>query len=184
MSDVTLILQQIDRGDSEATQRLLPLVYEELKKLAATKMINERSDHTLQATALVHEAYLRLVDAQQVQRWESRGHFFAAAAEAMRRILVDHSRRKSSLKRGGDRQRVEADAFAANSLVDSDLLIDIDEGITRKAEEDPMLAELVKLRLFAGFSVTEAGKLLGMSRSVAYQNWKYIRTWIAANYPN
>lgn len=183
MSDVTLILQQIDRGDSEATERLLPLVYDELKKLAATKMLHERSDHTLQATALVHEAYLRLVDAQKVQQWESRGHFFSAAAEAMRRILVDHARRKSSRKRGGDFQRLDADELAAGQLFDPDLLIDIDEGISRLAEEDPKLAEFVKLRLFAGFSVTESGKLLGMPRHVAYQNWKYIRTWIAANYP-
>ena len=180
MSDVTQILQQIERGDPEATERLLPLVYEELRKLAAAKMLGERPDHTLQATALVHEAYLRLVNAQQVQRWDSRGHFFSAAAEAMRRILVDHARGKSSRKRGGDLKRVNADALAATSLTDPDLLLDIHEGINRLAEEDPKLAELVKLRLFAGLSMIEAGEMLGMSRDVTYQNWKYIRTWFAA----
>jgi RNA polymerase sigma factor (TIGR02999 family) len=182
MSEVTQILHQIDRGDPEATEQLLPLVYEELKKLAATKMLVERPNHTLQATALVHEAYLRLINAQQLQRWDSRGHFFAAAAEAMRRILIDHARKRSARKRGGESQRVEAEHLAIADLVDYDLLIDVDECITRLAEEDSTLAQFVKLRLFAGFSVTEVGELLGMPRHVAYEDWKYIRTWIAANY--
>ena len=183
MSDVTQILQQLEQGDTEATDRLLPLVYEELKHMAAAKMASERPDHTLQATALVNEAYLRLVDAEQVQPWESRGHFFSAAAEAMRRILVDHARRKSSQKRGGKYQRVDTDQLTAGALTDPDLLIDIDEGISRMAKEDPKLAELVKLRLFAGLSVSESGELLGISRDTAYQNWKYVRTWFAANDP-
>jgi RNA polymerase sigma factor (TIGR02999 family) len=182
MPAVTQILNEIDRGSPEATEQLLPLVYDELKKLAASKMLAERSDHTLQATALVHEAYLRLVSARQVQRWESRGHFFSAAAEAMRRILVEHARRRASQKCGGNRQRLDAEQLAIAPLVDPDLLIDIDCCITRLSVEDPTLAELVKLRLFAGFSVTEAGKLLRMPRHVAYENWKYIRTWMAANY--
>lgn len=181
MSDVTQILQQIQRGDPEATERLLPLVYDELKKLAATKMIAERTDHTLQATALVHEAYLRLVDAQQIQRWDSRGHFFSAAAEAMRRILIESARRKSSRKRGGDYQRMDAHALNAHALTDPDLLIDMHEGIIRLAQEDSKLAELVKLRLFAGLSVTEAGEMLGMTRSTAYKNWNYVRIWFAAS---
>lgn len=181
MSDVTQILQQIERGDPEASERLLPLVYEELKKLATAKMLGERPDHTLQATALVHEAYLRLVDAQQVQRWDSRGHFFSAAAEAMRRILIDSARRKNCLKRGGEPQRVSADAadLVATPATNPDLLLDIDSAITRLAEQDPEAAELVKLRLFAGLSVTEAGQMLGMSRTLAYQNWKYVRAWFA-----
>lgn len=181
MSDVTQILRQIEGGDPQATERLFPLVYEELKKLAAAKMIAERPDHTLQATALVHEAYLRLLNAQQVQRWDSRGHFFSAAAEAMRRILIESARCKSSLKRGGDYRRVEAGALAAGALSDPDLLLDIHQGIIRLAEENPQLAELVKLRLFAGLSVTEAGEMLGMPRNLAYQNWKYIRIWFAAS---
>jgi RNA polymerase sigma factor (TIGR02999 family) len=185
MSDVTQILQQIERGDPEASERLLPLVYEELKKLATAKMLGERSDHTLQATALVHEAYLRLVDAQQVRRWESRGHFFSAAAEAMRRILIESARRKNSGKRGGSQQRVQQDLdVAATTGTDPDLLLDIDAGLTRLSETDPEVAELLKLRLFAGLSVSEAGEMLGMSRSAAYRNWEYVRSWFAVHHPN
>lgn len=184
MSEVTLIQDEIVRQTPEATEELLPLVYDELKKLAASRMLGERSDHTLQATALVHEAYLRLLSAQQVQRWESRGHFFAAAAEAMRRILIDHARRKTSQKRGGGGNRLDCEHLTAKTLVDPDLLIDIDACITELAAEDATLAELVKLRMYAGLSVTEAGKMLGMPRHVAYENWKYIRTWMAANYPD
>jgi len=180
MSDVTQILQQIDRGDPAAAERLLPLVYEELKKLAATKMIGERPDHTLQATALVHEAYLRLVDAQQVRRWDSRGHFFSAAAEAMRRILIDSARRNRCLKCGGEQRRLPVEALdVATNADDPNLLLDIDAGLSRLAEEDSEAAELAKLRLFAGLSVSEAGEMLGMSRSTAYENWKFIRSWFA-----
>ncbi len=184
MSDVTQILQRIERGDPAATERLLPLVYDELKRLAAAKMVSERSDHTLQATALVHEVYMRLVDAQHVQRWESRGHFFSAAAEAMRRILIESARRKASRKHGGDCPRLPAEHLddAATIANDPDLLLDIDAGLTRLAKEDPEAAELVKLRLFAGLSVTEAGEMLGMSRKLAYQNWKYVRSWFAAHW--
>ena len=179
MSDVTLILQKIEQGDPEAAQRLMPLVYDELKKLAAAKMIGERPDHTLQATALVHEAYLRLVDAQQVQRWDSRGHFFSAAAEAMRRILIESARRRNSRKRGGDSRRVALESLdvAATTAGDPDLLLDIDTRLSRLGEEDPQAAELVKLRLFAGLSVTQAGEMLGMSRASAYENWVYVRSW-------
>lgn len=179
MSEVTQLLQQIDRQDPAATERLFPLVYEELKRLAARRMSDERANHTLQSTALVHEAYVRLMDAQQVHRWESRGHFFAAAAEAMRRILIESARRKKALKRGGDRQRVTYEFTAAAS--DPDLILDIDAGLVRLAEEDPEMAEMLKLRLFGGLSVTDAGEMLSMSRSVAYRNWDYIRSWFAVN---
>jgi RNA polymerase sigma factor (TIGR02999 family) len=183
MSEVTQILLELDPGNPLATERLLPLVYEELKRLAAAKMASEQPGHTLQATALVHEAYLRMVDAQRVQRWDSRGHFFSAAAEAMRRILIESARCKHSLKRGGDRQRIAIENvdLPATNASDPDLLLDIDAGVSDLAEEDSELAELVKLRLFAGLSVTEAGKMLGMSRTTAYQNWDYIRSWFAVH---
>ncbi len=182
MSDVTQILERIERGDPAAAERLLPLVYDELKRLAAAKMVGERPDHTLQATALVHEAYLRLVDVPQVEHWASRGHFFAAAAEAMRRILIASAHRRNSRKRGGDRQRVEIEELdlAATTSSDPELLLDIDASLCRLAEEDANMAEFVKLRLFAGLSVAEAGEMLGMSRSVAYRNWDYIRSWFTA----
>lgn len=183
MSDVTRILQRIERGDPAAAERLLPLVYDELKKLAATRMIGERPDHTLQATALVHEAYVRLVDAQQVQRWDSRGHFFSAAAEAMRRILIESARHKKREKHGGDALHVGLEDLdvAATMAHDADLLLDLDTWLCRLAEEDPEAAELLKLRLFAGLSVSEAGELLGMSRTVAYRNWEYVRAWFAVH---
>ena len=179
MSDVTQILQKIERGDPAATERLLPVVYDELKRMAAVKLFDERPDHTLQSTALVHEAYLRLVDARQVRRWESRGHFFAAAAEAMRRILVDSARRKKRKKRGGEYRRVGSEQLelVATMADEPDLLLDIDAGLSRLAQEDPEVAELVKLRLFAGLSITEAGKMLGMSRAQAYKNWQFVRAW-------
>ena len=183
MPDVTQILEQIERGDPAAAERLLPLVYEELRKLAATRMLDERPDHTLQATALVHEAYLRLVGAQQVQRWDSRGHFFSAAAEAMRRILIESARRTHSGKRSNRKQRLAIEDLdvAATTAGDPDLLLDIDAGLSRLAEEDSEAAELLKLRLFAGLSVGQAGALLGMSRSAAYRNWDYIRSWFAVH---
>jgi RNA polymerase sigma factor (TIGR02999 family) len=184
MANVTQILGQIQRGDPAAAERLLPMVYDELKGLATVKMFAERPDHTLQATALVHEAYVRLVDAQRVQRWDSRGHFFSAAAEAMRRILVESARRRNSRKRGGNCRRVGVEDldFAATMDRDPDLLLDIDAGLARLAEEDPEVAQLVKLRLFAGLSVSEAGEMLGMSRSAAYRNWDYIRSWFAVHF--
>ncbi len=184
MSDVTQILNRIEHGQGQSDQDLFPLVYAELRRLAAGKMSFERSDHTLSATAWVHEAYVRLVDRTSSCRWDNRGHFFAAAAEAMRRILIDHARRRSSQKRGGGVRRVDADLFAASVLSDADLLVDVDEGISRLAEEDPEAAQLIKLRLYAGLSVSEAGKLLGMSRTSAYANWKYIRSWFAVHYSN
>ena len=142
-------------------------------------MASERPDHTLQPTALVHEAYVRLVDTEEARHWESRKHFFAAAAEAMRRVLIDHARGHAAGKRGGNRRRIEADDFAAQMTADTDLLLDLDEGLSRLAEEEPQAAELVKLRLFAGLSVTEAGDLLGLSRTAAYRNWDFVRSWFA-----
>ncbi len=183
MSDVTQILQKIERGDSAANERLLPLVYDELKRMAAAKMFEERPDHTLQTTALVHEAYLRLVDARQLRQWQSRGHFFAAAAEAMRRILVDSARRRNSKKRGGEHRRVGSEHLecVATMTDEPDLLLDIDAGLSRLAEDDPEVAELVKLRLFAGLSITDAGKMLGMSRTQAYKNWQFVRAWFTVD---
>lgn len=179
MSDVTEILSKIDAGDAAAADQLLPLVYKQLRELAASRMLNERPDHTLQGTALVHEAYLRLVGSENGQSWENRGHFFAAAAESMRRILVESARAKKSQKRGGDKQRVELQDFVDSDAGNPDMLLDLDEGLSRLAQNDGETAELVKLRLFAGLSVTEAGRALGMSRSTAYENWEFARAWFA-----
>ena len=175
MSDVTQILSAIEEGDPHAAEQLLPLVYEELRRLAALRLAHEMSGQTLQATALVHEAYLRLVDVQQAQPWNSRGHFFAAAAEAMRRILVEQARRKQADKRGGRRRRVPLeDADAAYTPPDDDLLA-IDEALTRLAGEDPQAARLIQLRFFGGLSVAEAAEIIGLSRSSAYEHWAYAK---------
>ena len=179
MTDVTQILSAIEQGDPSAADKLLPLVYDQLRELAAARMFNERADHTLQATALVHEAYLRLVDVEKAAHWDSRGHFFSAAAEAMRRILVESARAKKSQKRGGDRLRIEWQDFVDCDADTPGMLLDLDEGLSRLAEEDAPSAELVKLRLFAGLSVTEAGEALGMSRTTAYENWEFARSWFA-----
>ncbi|MCI0333719.1 MAG: ECF-type sigma factor, partial [Planctomycetes bacterium] len=165
MSEVTQLLAAIDQGDSQATAQLLPLVYDELRALAARKLSQEKPGQTLQATALVHEAYLRLVDVDQAQQWNGRGHFFAAAAEAMRRILVENARRKARQKHGGELHRVElAEADFATTASDERLLA-IHEALDRLALEDRQAAELVKLRFFAGFSITEAAELIGISRT-------------------
>ncbi len=177
MSDVTQILSRIDAGDPRAAEELLPLVYDELRKLAAARMKNERPDHTLQATALVHEAYLRLVDAPQ--SWESRGHFFAAAANSMRQILVSSARAKKSLKRGGANEQVDLEALPAASQLDPEMILDLDQSLDSLAEEDAQAAELVKLRLFAGLSVSDAGQALSLSRTAAYECWQYARVWFA-----
>ena len=182
MSDVTEILSKIEAGDANAADGLLPMVYNQLRELAAARMLHERPDHTLQGTALVHEAYLRLVGSPSGQSWENRGHFFAAAAEAMRRILVDSARAKKSQKRGGDRQRLELDDFVGNDPENPDMLLDLDDGLSQLALEDAESAELVKLRLFAGLSVTEAGQALGMSRSTAYENWEFARSWFVIKF--
>jgi RNA polymerase sigma factor (TIGR02999 family) len=181
MSNVTQILSAIEQGDSHAAAQLLPLVYDELRKLAATKLAQEKPGQTLQATALVHEAFLRLVDAEAVPHWEGRGHFFAAAAEAMRRILIDQARRKHSRKRGGNLRRVELDAgallAAAEDHAAGDMLA-LDEALSQFESEDPLKARLVKLRYFAGLSVAQAAEALGISTATAKRHWIYARSWL------
>jgi RNA polymerase sigma factor (TIGR02999 family) len=180
MNDVTRILSAIDQGDPLAAEQLLPLVYDELRQLAAQKLAHETPGQTLQATALVHEAYLRLVDVKQPQHWESRGHFFAAAAEAMRRILIDNARRKHSKKRGGDRRRAELDAdalLAAPEQAAEDLLA-LDEALGQLESEDALKARLVKLRYFAGLSLQDAAAALGISLASAKRHWVYARSWL------
>ncbi len=174
MTDVTRILNAIERGDAKATDELLPLVYEELRLLAAQKLSHEVPGQTLQATALVHEAYLRLVGSEP-QNWNSRGHFFAAAAEAMRRILVESARRKGSLKRGGQLRR--ADLPAAEPITEGapEDLLALDEALQKLAQTDPLKADLVKLRYFAGLTLEEAAQALGVARSTAGEHWAYAR---------
>jgi len=180
MSEVTRILSAIEHGDPHAAEQLLPLVYEELRKLAAQKLAQERPGQTLQATALVHDAYLRLVEVNEVQHWDSRGHFFAAAAEAMRRILIDNARRKRRPKHGGDRRRVDLDAAASVADVPAEDLLALDEALTKLAAEEPIKAKLVTLRLFAGLSVPEAAKVLGLATRTAERYWTYARVWLYA----
>lgn len=175
---MTQILGRIDQGDPAAARELLPLVYQELRKLAAAKMIREHSGQTLQATALVHEAYLRLVDRDQSQRWDGRGHFFVAAAQAMQRILVENARRKGRLKAGGEHQRVElSDGIAASPGPSLDVIA-LDEALTRFEQLEPRKAQLVRLRYFAGLTLEEAARLLGISSSTADNDWAYARAWL------
>ncbi len=197
MADVTRILCDIEKGDSAAAEQLLPLVYDELRKLAAVKLAAEKPGQTLTATALVHEAYLRLVGSQpsqgggqehpsggpgppEAQRWDSRGHFFAAAAEAMRRILVENARRKQRLKHGGRRERVELDSACAVTAEPSLDLLALDEALARLAADDPMKAELVKLRYFAGLTMPQAAQALGISLATAQRHWSFARSWLYA----
>lgn len=180
MSEITRVLSKIESGDLQASRELMPLVYEELRRLAAARMASERPDHTLQATALVHEAYVRLVNGDNSQDWNSRGHFFSAAAEAMRRILVESARNKKSLKRGGGRERVDLEEGIEQTIASSpQQLLEVSDALDRLDEDDPDAAALVKLRLFAGLSVEEAGQVLGMARSTAYNNWDFARAWFA-----
>ena len=177
MSDVTRILNAIERGDAKATDELLPLVYEELRLLAAQKLAHETPGQTLQATALVHEAYLRLIgDAPQT--WENRGHFFGAAAEAMRRILVENARRKKREKHGGDRRRLDLGTVDPALEGPSDDVLAVDEAIEKLAQEDPDAARLVKLRYFSGLTVAEAAAVLGLSLRTAEREWAYARAWL------
>jgi RNA polymerase sigma factor (TIGR02999 family) len=178
MSDVTRILSEIESGDPSRADQLLPLVYEELRRLAAARLAHEKPGQTLQATALVHEAYVRLVDQTTPQHWDGRGHFFAAAAEAMRRILVERARRKQAEKHAGSLVRVElsdADVLTRGSPAE---IVALDDALAVLARDEPAAADLVKLRIFADFSVEEAGKLLGMSRATAYRHWTYARAWL------
>jgi RNA polymerase sigma factor (TIGR02999 family) len=177
MSDVTRILAAIEEGDSQAIDQLLPALYEELRQLAAQRLSREKPGQTLQATALVHEAYLRLVGTDN-QGWRSRTHFFAAAAEAMRRILIDNARRKKSLKRGGGRQRLQLDEVALLDDSRSDEILALDDALEKLAQADKIKADLVKLRYFAGLTAGQAAKMLGISRSKADELWAYARAWL------
>lgn len=178
MSDVTRILTQIDDGDPLASERLLPLVYDELRRLAAQKLTREKPGQTLQATALVHEVYIRLVDVERSAHWNSRGHFFGAAAEAMRRILIEQARRKGALKAGGGRQRVDlsdVDPEIAGPQVD---LLALDEALKKLERKEPRKAELVKLRFFAGLTNQQAAEALGVSASTTDNDWAYAKSWL------
>jgi len=177
MSDVTRLLDAAAAGDRRAAADLLPLVYGELRTLAAARMAAEKPGHTLDATALVHEAYLRLVGDQ---RFDGRGHFFAAAAAAMRRILVNHARDRKRLKRGGGQVRLELLDQIGSLAEDPDLVLSLDDLLTRLAEEDAAAAQVAHLHLFGGLSVEKAGEEMGLSRAVAYRNWKYARAWLRA----
>jgi RNA polymerase sigma factor (TIGR02999 family) len=178
MSDVTRILKSIEDGDPQAADELLPLVYDELRKLAAAKMAHEKPGQTLQATALVHDAYIRLVDIEKAQHWNSRGHFFAAAAEAMRRILVDSARTKQSKKRGGDWHRVSLDQAGQLKSVDADQLLLLDDALEQLRKNDDLGARLVELRYFAGLSVEEAAEAIGIAAATAYRHWSFARAWL------
>jgi len=177
MPDVTHILSAIEHGDAQAAEQLLPQVYDELRKLAAQKLAQEKPGQTLQATALVHEAYVRLVDVDKAQHWNSRGHFFAAAAEAMRRILVERARSKARDKHGGEWERVDFEKLDVTTSVSPDQLVALDDALTRLATLDHLAGELVKLRYFAGMALEQAATLLGISTATAYRHWAYARAW-------
>jgi RNA polymerase sigma factor (TIGR02999 family) len=178
MSDVTRILSAIDEGDPRAAEQLLPLVYDELRKLAAQKLAQEPPGQTLQATALVHDAYLRLVDTDTNPHWNSRGHFFAAAAEAMRRIMIDQARRKQSQRQGGTRRRRELSDEDLVAMPLDDELLDLDEALSRLNAADPQAAEIVKLRVFAGMTIEEVAEVQGISPRTVKRNWAYARAWL------
>jgi RNA polymerase sigma factor (TIGR02999 family) len=178
MNDVTRILSAIEHGDPKAAEQLLPLVYRELRRLAQQRLGREKPGQTLQATALVHEAYLRLVDGEEGERWNSRGHFFAAAAEAMRRILVENARRKRTEKHGGLHQRQDLDGIDIAAPAPSQDLLALDEALAKLEAEDPVKAQLVKLRYFAGLAEDEAASVLGISRTSAQRYWRYAKAWL------
>jgi RNA polymerase sigma factor (TIGR02999 family) len=178
MTAVTRILSAIEQGDPSAAEQLMPLVYDELRQLAAQHLAQETPGQTLQATALVHEAYLRLVDVEKAQRWNSRGHFFAAAAEAMRRILIDHAREKVAQKRGGGRRRVPLEEIDPPGGTQPEDLLALDEALEQLARLDPAAGQLVKLRYFAGLSVEQAAAALELPVSTAYRHWTFARAWL------
>jgi RNA polymerase sigma factor (TIGR02999 family) len=178
MSEVTRILSAIEQGDPHAAEQLLPLVYDELRKLAAQRLAQEKPGQTLQATALVHEAYIRLVDVETVQPWDSRGHFFAAAAEAMRRILVERARRQASYKRGGGCERVALADVAGDSNGDQVDLLALNDALTELESQHPQKAQIVKLRFFVGSTLEETAQLLGISRATTQRHWAFARAWL------
>ncbi len=181
MTDVTRILSAIEQGDRQAAEQLLPLVYDELRRLAAEKMAHEKPGQTLQATALVHEAYIRLVDADKAQHWNSRWHFFSAAAEAMRRILIENARKKERQRHGGQLTRVALDDIELITTLPPDELLMLNDAIDTLAKHDRIAAELVKIRYFAGLSVEQAAEAMGVARSTAYEHWTYARAWLFAS---
>ena len=184
MADVTQVLNAIEQGDPAASDQLLPLVYEELRVLARQRLANEKPGQTLQATALVHEAYLRLVGQNNDQSWNSRGHFFGAAAEAMRRILLDRARKKSSLKRGGNLNRLDLDSLQSAIDAPPDELLALDDALEDLANENPQKAELVKLRFYAGCTIDEAAAILGISGTTAKRYWTTARAWLFSEISN
>ncbi len=180
MSELTRILSAIDEGDPCAAEQLLPLVYDELRKLAAQRLVREKPGQTLQPTALVHEAYLRLVGVDRAQHWNSRGHFFAAAAEAMRRILIDNARRKKAEKHGGERQRLDLADVDLADFDDGERWLLLDDALNQFAKEDSAAAHVAKLRLFACLSIEEIAAALGIARATAFRHWTYARAWLQA----
>jgi RNA polymerase sigma factor (TIGR02999 family) len=180
MSEVTRILSGIEQGDPSAAEQLLPFVYDELRKLAAERMAQEKPGQTLQATALVHDAYLRLVDVEKAQHWNSRGHFFAAAAEAMRRILIENARRKKTEKHGGNRQRLDLADIEVLAIDDAERWLLLDDALTQFANEDSSAAQVAKLRLFGCLTVEEIAEVLGIARASAFRHWTYARAWLQA----
>jgi RNA polymerase sigma factor (TIGR02999 family) len=178
LSEVTGILSAIEQGDPHAAEQLLPLVYDELRKLAASKLAQEKPGQTLQPTALVHEAYLRLVNVEAAQHWNSRGHFFGAAAEAMRRILVEHARHKQSQKAGGNRKRLDLGNVEPETPSSDDELLALDEALEKLERQDARKAQLVKLRFFAGLTIEQAARMLAISTSTADNDWAYARCWL------
>jgi RNA polymerase sigma factor (TIGR02999 family) len=182
MTEVTRILSAVEQGDPHAAEQLLPLVYKELRRLAAEKMAQEKPGQTLQATALVHEAYLRLVDVDKAQHWDSRGHFFAAAAEAMRRILIENARRKRSTKHGGDLRRVDLDGRDSLAAARPEDVLALDDALDRLARYDPNAAKLVELHCFAGLTVAQAAEALELSRSNGYRLWTFARAWLYSRF--
>ncbi len=180
MTNVTRILSAIEQGDPSAAEQLLPLIYDELRKLAAAKMARENPDQTLQATALVHEAYVRLVDVEKAQHWDSRGHFFSAAAEAMRRILVENARRKRRAKHGGEHARVDFDENEPPAAKSDDLVLAVDQSLDGLTQQNAQVAELVKLRYFAGLTLPQAAEALGVSPRTADRLWAYAKAYLHA----
>ena len=184
MSDVTRILEEIERGDAAASEQLLPLVYGELRKLAAAKLAHEKPGQTLQPTVLVHEAYLRLVSGDSPQQWNGRGHFFGAAAEAMRRILIEYARKKQSLKHGGQMTRVELREVSRATDSPSGSWLDLDAALTRLEKQWPEKAELVKLRYFTGLTIPEASRTMKISTATAERHWRFARAWLYSQLRN
>lgn len=178
MNNVTQILSQIEQGDPSAAEQLLPLVYDELRKLAAAKLAHEKPGQTLQATALVHEAFLRLVDQRESKHWNGRGHFFAAAAEAMRRILIESARRKASRNRGGQHQAVEVEIADFSTSLSAEQLIDLDEALCELERRDPEKAKLITLRYFGGMTLEQVANAMSISRATASRHWSFSRAWL------